>query len=167
MQPKDLPYRPCVGVALFNRAGLVWVGCRSDAEAKGEGTGNWWQMPQGGLDPGEDPCHAALRELYEETSVRGVSQIREAPGWFTYDLPKELIPTSWGGRYRGQRQKWFAFRFEGADSEINILAPDGGHRPEFDAWRWEKMSALPDLIIPFKRPVYERVVAVFSQIGPI
>ena len=110
---EDLPYRPCVGVALFNRQGLVWVGSRSDADAEGEGKGSWWQMPQGGLDKDEDPKAAAYRELFEETSIRSVSLLREAPGWFRYDLPLELVATSWGGRYRGQKQKWFALRFEG------------------------------------------------------
>jgi putative (di)nucleoside polyphosphate hydrolase len=115
MKQKDidrLPYRPCVGIALFNRDGLVWTGNRSDKDAEGEGEGHWWQMPQGGLDEGEDPHKAALRELYEETSVKNASLIKEAPGWLTYDLPKELVGQSWGGRYRGQKQKWFALRFE-------------------------------------------------------
>ena len=163
---EDLPYRPCVGIALFNRAGLVWIGCRSDVDAQGEGEGSWWQMPQGGLDEGEDPYAAALRELYEETSVRNASLIREAPGWFTYDLPAELVPTSWGGRYRGQKQKWFALRFEGEESEIDVLHPGGGkHSAEFSAWRWEKLDRLPALIVPFKRKVYEQVVAAFADTG--
>jgi len=161
-----LPYRRNVGVALFNRADRVWIGMRSDKDAEGEGEGHWWQMPQGGLDDGEDPYQAALRELYEETSVKSVSLIREAPGWFTYDLPAELVPTSWGGRYRGQKQKWFALRFEGKDSEIDVLHPGGGkHKAEFSAWRWEKLARLPELIVPFKRKVYEEVVAAFSDIA--
>jgi putative (di)nucleoside polyphosphate hydrolase len=162
---ETLPYRPCVGVALFNRAGLVWIGCRSDVDAQGEGDGSWWQMPQGGLDEGEDPYQAALRELYEETSVRTVSPIKEAPGWLTYDLPAELIPISWGGRYRGQKQKWFALRFEGDESEIDVLHPGGGkHHPEFTTWRWEGLQRLPELIVPFKRQVYEQVVAAFADV---
>ena len=162
----ELPYRRNVGVALFNHAGRVWIGMRSDKDAEGEGEGHWWQMPQGGLDDGEDPYQAALRELYEETSVKSVSLIREAPGWFTYDLPAELVPTSWGGRYRGQKQKWFALRFEGKDSEIDVLHPGGGkHKAEFSAWRWEKLARLPELIVPFKRKVYEEVVAAFSDIA--
>ena len=165
-QPAELPYRPCVGIAVFNRAGHVWIGCRSDANAAGEGEGSWWQMPQGGLDEGEDPYEAALRELYEETSVKKVSLIAEAPGWLTYDLPAELIPKSWGGRYRGQKQKWFALRFEGKDSEIEILRPGGGkHAAEFSAWRWDRLARLPELIVPFKRKVYEEVVRVFADIG--
>lgn len=161
-----LPYRPCVGVALFDDAGRVWVGRRSDKDAEGEGDGHWWQMPQGGLDEGEDPREAALRELYEETSIRHVSLIREAPGWLTYDLPPELVGKSWGGRYRGQKQKWFALRFEGKESEIDVLRPGGGrHKAEFSAWRWEKLERLPELIVPFKRKVYEEVVAAFGDIA--
>jgi putative (di)nucleoside polyphosphate hydrolase len=164
--PEDLPYRPCVGVALFNRAGLVWVGRRADDNAEGEGRGSWWQMPQGGLDEGEDPRAAALRELYEETSVKKVSFLAEAPGWLKYDLPPHLIPQSWGGKYRGQKQKWFAFRFEGNDGDIDVLHPGGGkHEAEFSAWRWEKLTRLPELIVPFKRKVYEQVVAAFLKIG--
>jgi putative (di)nucleoside polyphosphate hydrolase len=162
---EDLPYRLCVGIALFNRTGLVWVGCRSDAQAEGEGTGTWWQMPQGGLDEGEDSYQAALRELYEETSVKHVSLIGEAPGWFAYDLPAELVPTSWGGRYRGQKQKWFALRFAGDDGEIDVLHPGGGkHAAEFSTWRWERLQRLPELIVPFKRHVYEQVVAAFKDV---
>ena len=162
----DLPYRPCVGVALFNRDGLVWIGIRSDKEAEGEGEGHWWQMPQGGLDEGEDPYKASLRELYEETSVRSVSLIREARGWFKYDLPPDLVGQSWDGRFRGQKQKWFALRFEGEESEIDVLHPGGGkHKAEFSAWRWEKLARLPDLIVPFKRKVYEEVVAAFKDIA--
>ena len=161
-----LPYRPCVGIALFNKAGRVWIGRRSDANSEGEGKGHWWQMPQGGLDENEDPYEAALRELYEETSVESVSLIREAPGWFTYDLPPELVAVSWKGRYRGQKQKWFALRFEGKDSEIDVLHPGGGkHSAEFTDWRWEKLDRLPDLIVPFKRGVYSEVVHAFADIG--
>ncbi len=162
----DLPYRPCVGIALFNQAGRVWVGMRSDKDAEGEGGGHWWQMPQGGLDEGEDPYAAALRELYEETSVKSASLIREARGWFTYDLPKELVGQSWGGRYRGQKQKWFALRFDGKESEIDVLHPGGGkHKAEFSDWRWEKLDKLPSLIVPFKQKVYEQVVEAFADIG--
>jgi len=161
-----LPYRPCVGIALFNRAGLVWVGRRSDKEAEGEGEGHWWQMPQGGLDEGEDPRDAAFRELYEETSVRHASVIAEAPRWFTYDLPRDLVATSWKGRYRGQTQKWFALRFEGDESEIDVLAPGGGkHKSEFTAWRWERLERLPELIVPFKRGVYEQVAEAFRSVA--
>jgi putative (di)nucleoside polyphosphate hydrolase len=168
MKHKDkdsLPYRPCVGIALFNKEGLVWTGNRSDKDAEGEGEGHWWQMPQGGLDEGEDPYRAALRELYEETSVKSASLIREAPGWFTYDLPDDLVGQSWNGRYRGQKQKWFALRFEGKDSDIDVLHPGGGkHKAEFSSWRWDKLEHLPGLIVPFKRGVYEDVVKAFADI---
>jgi putative (di)nucleoside polyphosphate hydrolase len=146
--------------------GRVWIGRRSDKEAEGEGEGHWWQMPQGGLDDGEEPQKAALRELYEETSVKAATVIREAPGWLTYDLPADLIGKSWEGRYRGQKQKWFALRFTGKDADIDVLHPGGGkHKPEFSAWRWEKLARLPELVVPFKRRVYEEVVAAFSDIG--
>jgi putative (di)nucleoside polyphosphate hydrolase len=160
------PYRPNVGIAVFNRDGLVWIGRRSDADAEGEGEGHWWQMPQGGLDKEEDPRQAALRELYEETSIKNVSVIREAPGWFSYDLPPELIDVSWNGRYRGQTQKWFAARFDGDDSEIDVLRPGGGkHKSEFSEWRWEKLARLPDLVVPFKRAVYRKVADAFHDIA--
>ncbi len=163
---EDLPYRLCVGVTLFNPGGLVWAGKRSDKDAEGEGEGHWWQMPQGGLDKGEDPYKAALRELYEETSVKSVTLLKEARGWFSYDLPAELVGQSWGGRYRGQKQKWFALRFEGDESEIDVLHPGGGrHKSEFSAWRWEKLGRLPELIVPFKHKVYEQVVAAFEDIA--
>jgi putative (di)nucleoside polyphosphate hydrolase len=160
-----LPYRPCVGIALFNADGRVWVGNRSDEQAEGEGEGHWWQMPQGGLDKGEDPYKAALRELYEETSVTHVRLLKEAPGWLTYDLPPELVGESWGGRYRGQKQKWFALRFEGDEKEIDVLHPGGGkYKAEFSSWRWEKLERLPGLIVPFKRKVYEQVVEAFKPL---
>ncbi|HZH50549.1 MAG TPA: RNA pyrophosphohydrolase [Microvirga sp.] len=164
---KDLPYRSCVGVMLLNQDGLVFVG-RRRSEAGGEhvADGYAWQMPQGGIDPGEDPYQAAIRELYEETSVRSVRLLAEAPDWYSYDLPAMVAGRAWRGRYRGQTQKWFAFRFEGDDSEINIRHPGGGHhKPEFDEWRWEEMQRLPELIIPFKRPVYENVVKAFSHLA--
>jgi putative (di)nucleoside polyphosphate hydrolase len=165
----DLPYRPCVGVALFNHDGLVWIGRRADApdsdSENDEGGGSWWQMPQGGIDKGEQPLAAARRELYEETSVRSARLVAAAPDEVRYDLPKRLIGRAWGGRYRGQSQHWFAMRFEGQDSEINILAPGGGHhKPEFSEWRWESLANLPRLVVGFKRPVYETVAAVFRDV---
>ena len=164
----QLPYRPCVGVMLLNREGLVFVGRRrSDAGNEHVADGYAWQMPQGGIDPGEDPYVAALRELYEETNVRSVTLLAEAPQWYAYDLPSVVAGRAWRGRYRGQTQKWFAFRFEGDDSEIDISRPAGGrHKPEFGEWRWETMRRLPELIIPFKRPVYESVVAAFQHLDP-
>lgn len=162
-----LPYRPCVGVALFNPAGLVFVGRRrSDAGPEHvSADGHAWQMPQGGIDEGEAPLAAALRELHEETNVpaEAVTLLAETRDWLAYDLPAEVMKQAWKGRYRGQRQKWFAFGLTGDESAIDVDAPGGGHhKPEFDAWRWERLEALPGLIIPFKRPVYEGVVAAFS-----
>ena len=131
----DLPYRPCVGVMLINREGLVFVGKRSDVPLAPEGTGHWWQMPQGGLGEGENPEAAALRELEEETGVRNASILGRTRRWYDYDLPQGLIGTAWHGRYRGQTQLWFAARFEGEDSEID-LEPKPGHEREFD-WQGE------------------------------
>ena len=149
---------------LLNAGGLVFIGQRR-AKRLGDSTsgGHLWQMPQGGIDPGEDPYQAALRELAEETNVTSVEKLGEAADWYTYDLPADTTKKAWRGRYQGQRQKWFALRFIGDESEINVLAPAGGVRPEFDTWRWARMETLPDLIIPFKRPVYEQVVADFAR----
>ena len=160
----NLPYRPCVGLMVINRAGLVWVGCRGDAKNEAEGRGAWWQMPQGGIDEGEDPHAAALRELYEETGMRSVEMMAQHSRWLHYDLPPNLIGKAWGGRYRGQRQKWFALRFAGDDSEIKIDPPDGPER-EFVAWRWAPVEQLLDLIVPFKRDVYRDVLAEFAPMA--
>ncbi len=160
-------YRPCVGIALFDAAGRVFLGRRVRARDLGpEGEDFAWQMPQGGIDAGEDPFRAALRELWEETGVRSVRLIAEAPDWYAYDLPPAIAGQSWKGRYRGQTQKWYALRFTGADGEVDIAAPgDGSHKAEFDAWRWENLARVPELIVPFKRPVYERVVEAFSPLA--
>lgn len=154
-------YRPCVGVMLLNQAGLVWIGRRF--KRNDEGAGHWWQMPQGGIDDGEDSKRAALRELAEETAVTSAEIIAESRGWYNYDLPQPLIGKSWKGKYRGQTQKWFALRFLGDDSEIN-LAPLG-HKQEFDQWRWAPMAEVLDLIVPFKRGVYEQVIADFHHLA--
>lgn len=158
-----LPYRPCVGIMLINKQGMVWIGSRDD----GGSSANYefsWQMPQGGIDKGETPERAARRELYEETSVKTISLLEEAPEWFAYDYPPEVVQRSRKGKYRGQAQRWVAYRFDGDDDEINILVPPDGHSAEFSKWRWEHAAQLPGLIVPFKRPVYERVVAAFSHL---
>lgn len=164
MDVSSLPYRPCVGVMVLNRAGRVWIGRRHDGPGEAEGPGSWWQMPQGGIDEGEDPAKAALRELYEETGIRSVEMIAESPRWYTYDLPPEQAPKAWGGRYRGQKQKWFALRFIGAEEEIAVTQPPG-HQVEFEAWRWADMDELIGLIVPFKRGVYEQVVQDFAALA--
>nr|WP_246518713.1 RNA pyrophosphohydrolase [Ancylobacter lacus] len=157
-----MPYRPCVGVVLVNRAGLVFMGRRLGG-AEHVDAEHSWQMPQGGIDEGEDPAEAALRELYEETSVRSVRPLAEARDWLAYDLPEPIAREAWKGRYRGQKQKWFAFAFTGTDAEIDVATPGGGaHKPEFVEWRWERLENTPSLIIPFKRSVYHEVVREFA-----
>lgn len=160
-----LPYRPCVGIALFNPSGQVFVGRRRMTPGTASVSPAYtWQMPQGGIDADESPADAALRELYEETNVGpgSVTLIGQTDGWLSYDLPPDLMKQSWLGRYRGQTQKWFAFGFNGEDDEIDIDAPGGGaHPPEFDAWRWVPLAETPGLIIPFKKPVYDAVVQAF------
>jgi putative (di)nucleoside polyphosphate hydrolase len=162
MKAQDLPYRPCVGIALFNRAGLVFAGRRKDGQTGSRDMQLAWQMPQGGIDEDEAPLAAAKRELMEETGVRHVALLGEAPEWLHYDLPPELVGKAFKGRYRGQRQKWFAFRLIGLDSEINIEAPPGGHEPEFIEWRWQPLADAPDAIVAFKRPVYEQIARIFA-----
>jgi putative (di)nucleoside polyphosphate hydrolase len=158
----DLPYRPCVGTLVLNRDGLVFVGRRLGGPEHAD-LAHAWQMPQGGVDPGEDPWAAARRELYEETGIRSVERLAEIPEWLNYDIPRELVGDAWSGKYRGQTQKWFALRFTGEEREIDITCP-GGHKPEFADWRWEPMQNLPALVVPFKRPVYERVVREFARL---
>lgn len=166
IDPETLPYRPCVGIMVLNRDGLVWAGRRiAEDDSEMAGATNLWQMPQGGIDAGEDPLPAARRELFEETGMRSVSLLAEAPRWIDYDLPREVLGIALKGKFRGQTQKWFAFRFEGDESEIAINPPPGGHTPEFDAWAWKPMAELPDLIVPFKRKVYEDVVAAFRHLA--
>lgn len=155
-------YRRCVGIALFNRDGMVFIGDRQAGGPERESGRYSWQMPQGGIDDGESPVDAARRELFEETSVRSISLLGEAPDWLSYDLPGNVDGSIWKGRFRGQTQKWFAFRFEGRDSEIDVLAPGNGHKAEFSGWRWERLERTPELIIPFKRDVYDDVVKAFA-----
>ncbi|MBX2832812.1 MAG: RNA pyrophosphohydrolase [Rhodospirillales bacterium] len=155
VRAEDLPYRPCVGIALFNTDGLVWMGNRIGFEGA-------WQLPQGGIDDGETPVEAAMRELVEEIGV-GTDKaeiIAETPGWLTYDLPDHLIGKAFKGKYRGQKQKWFAMRFTGKDKHIKIDVPN----PEFDDWRWNDLATLPDLIVPFKRPVYLQLADTFCDV---
>lgn len=158
---EDLPYRPCVGLAVFNTQGLVFVGRRLGGPEHVDATHSW-QMPQGGIDEGEDPYEAALRELYEETNIRSIRKLGEVEGWLKYDIPRDIAGQAWKGKYRGQRQKWYALRFTGDESEIDIASPGGGHKPEFVEWRWEKLENAPGLIVPFKRQVYEDVVKNFA-----
>ena len=148
-----LPWRPCVGVVLVNPAGLVFAGQRRDSSAPA------WQMPQGGIDAGEDPRSAALRELEEEIGVppARVEVLAETPGWLRYDLPPELLGKVWGGRFRGQEQRWFLMRYLGSDAEITLDTP----HPEFSTWRWLDAETLLAGIVPFKRDIYARVLEEF------
>jgi len=162
-----MPYRECAGIALFNRRGKVFIGRRKskgDPDASAQ-HGAPWQMPQGGIDKGEKPIEAARRELFEETSVTSFELLAEAPHWIQYDLPDDLLGISFKGKYRGQRQRWFAFLFTGKDSEIDVVAPGGGKfHAEFDDWRWEDLEKTPELIVAFKRGAYAEVVAAFADI---
>lgn len=148
---QHLPYREGVGVMLLNSAGQVFVGRRIDTRSEA------WQMPQGGIDEGETPREALLRELAEETGVSEVSFVAESEGWYHYDLPSELVPTFWGGKYRGQKQKWFVVRLEAGDEHINIQT----EHPEFEEWKWVEAREVPSLIVPFKREMYTQLVEEF------
>ena len=151
----DRPYRPNVGLVLFNAQGLVFTAKRLDTKE------NAWQFPQGGIDDGEDPTTAALRELKEEIGTNHAEIIGESSSWFSYDLPPEVADRWHGGRWRGQKQKWFALRFLGSDADINIAT----EHPEFSEWRWTRLEDVPDLIVPFKRALYQQVVAEFLPIA--
>ncbi|MBX6374402.1 MAG: RNA pyrophosphohydrolase [Acetobacteraceae bacterium] len=155
----DLPYRDNVGAVLFNRDGFVFVARRADLP-NAEGAAGGWQLPQGGMDPGEDPRVAVLRELAEEIGTDKAEILAEHDAWLTYDLPPELIGKALGGRYRGQRQRWFALRFLGEDSDIRL---DADPHPEFDAWRWARLEELPGLAVHFKRAIYEELVRAFAR----
>jgi putative (di)nucleoside polyphosphate hydrolase len=160
---EDLPYRPCAGLTVFNREGRVFIGRRVNGPEHVDAT-HVWQMPQGGLDCEEDPYEGALRELYEETNIRSVERLGAIDDWLIYDIPREIVGQAWKGKYRGQTQKWFALRFTGTNEEIDIAHPAGGkHKAEFVEWRWEQLERLPELVVPFKRPVYERVVKEFAR----
>jgi putative (di)nucleoside polyphosphate hydrolase len=147
-------YRPCVGLMLINPAGLVFVGERHGPVLHA------WQMPQGGVDPDEEPSAAAMRELREEVGTDRAELLRESRFWYAYDLAPDLIPIHWNGRYRGQSQKWFAFRFIGTDKDVDIT----GHEPEFVRWRWAPPREVLSLVVDFKRPVYEAVFAEFADL---
>jgi putative (di)nucleoside polyphosphate hydrolase len=151
--PSDLPYRPCVGIMLFNRDGKVFVGKRIDQTVEG------WQMPQGGIDKGESPKQAVLRELKEEVGTDKAEIISEMEDWVTYDLPEHLIGVAFHGKYRGQKQKWFALRFTGEDRDIDLTS----YEPEFSAFKWVDLKALPGLIVPFKRDTYKVVIAALGK----
>ena len=156
---EDLPYRPCAGLCVINRKGLVFIGRRTDGPEHVDRT-HVWQMPQGGIDDGEKPYPAALRELYEETSIKSVEKLGEIRGWLVYDIPKKIGSKAWKGKYRGQAQKWFALAFTGRDQDIDIAA----HEAEFDAWRWATAREVLELIVPFKRAVYEVVLKEFADL---
>lgn len=155
----DLPYRDCVGAVLFNPAGLVLVARRADLP-NAEGAAGGWQLPQGGMDPGEDPQVAVFRELAEEIGTGHAEVLAEHPEWLSYDLPPELLGKAFGGRYRGQRQRWFALRFLGRDADIRL---DLDPHPEFDAWRWARLAELPDLAVGFKRGIYTVLARDFAR----
>ena len=155
----DLPYRPNVGAALFNAHGQVFVARRAHFP-NAEGPAGGWQLPQGGIDADEDPRAAVLRELAEEIGTDRANIIGEHPDWLTYDLPPGLIGVALRGRWRGQRQRWFALRFTGVDSDIRL---DLDPHPEFDAWRWAELADLPGLAVDFKRPIYEILAVSFAR----
>ena len=160
--PSKLPYRPCVGIALLNADGLVWVG-RRIPKWEGDASPSLWQMPQGGIDEGESPREAALRELKEETGSGDAEVIAECPRWLTYDMPKEVLGLGLKGKYRGQRQRWFAMRYLGDDGDFNIDAPHGG-KAEFDAWEWVTLRQACERIISFKRPIYDALLEEFGAL---
>ena len=158
------PYRPNVGIALFNADGRVLIGHRF----KHDGPeyilpGFEWQMPQGGIDPNEDPRPAAERELYEETGVTSIAYLGETADWLTYDFPPYDGPPHRLAKFRGQRQKWFALRFTGEENEIDPLTPRNGQEAEFDQWRWERLDRVADLVVPFRREVYREVARSFAR----
>ena len=164
IDPETLPYRPCVGLVILNGAGLVWVGHRiAEPDSEFSGTTMLWQMPQGGVDEGENLRDAAMRELWEETNVKSADYLGETD-WFTYEFPPYDGPqTHRLAKFRGQRQKWFGLRFTGKDDEIDPLTPRNDQPAEFDAWRWERLDRVADLVVPFRREVYRAVAHAFAS----
>lgn len=163
---ENLPYRPCAGIALFNADGKVFVGERAPFPDADEGDRQQpWQMPQGGIDKGEDPKAAAVRELGEETSVLNAKVIGVANDWIPYDLPDAVLGTALKGKYRGQKQMWYAILFTGEESEINVTNPmNGAHPSEFDSYKWVELTEISDLVVSFKRNVYTQVSAQFADL---
>lgn len=158
MTPEDiakLPYRPCVGLMILNRENRVFVAKRIDMRTEA------WQMPQGGIDEGEDAREAVMREMLEEIGTNNAEIIAESPLWMKYELPEHLVPQLWEGKYRGQKQKWFVLRFMGEDSDINIQTDV----PEFSEWKWVEMDILPDVIVPFKQALYRDLVETFRHLA--
>ena len=154
VKAENLSYRPAAGMVVLNREGLVFVGKRIDQ------TQEAWQMPQGGIDGGEDPKSAALRELEEEIGTRNVAVLREHPDWLLYELPPHLVVVVWEGKYRGQRLKWMAMRFLVQDREINVATAHA----EFSEWKWVKSTEVLQLVVPFKREVYAQALAAFADL---
>ena len=152
---QKLPYRPCAGIMLLNNKNQVFVAKRIDTTVEA------WQMPQGGIDQGEDPKEAAIRELEEETGITDAQVIAEYEGWLTYDLPNELYGKIWKGNFGGQTMKWYVMRFNGNENEINI---ETAH-PEFSEWKWTEISNLPDMIVPFKKDIYQKLADKFSYLA--
>ena len=165
MPRSELPLRPCVGVMVLHPDGRVWMGHRprKERDELPEATDRRWQMPQGGIDDGEDPLRAARRELWEETGIETVTLLDRTEDWLAYELPPELVGVALKGKYRGQRQLWFVFRFDGSENEINIAEPPDGSHPEFDRWEWVPVERIAERIVAFKEPIYRELIRRFAH----